>query len=148
MTKIKSHYRGAFTVVELIVYLGVVSGILLANLMLISVVRSNQIGDSLFWKTFRDSWQRTSSQARRLHHQAIILISSQDVELYQPGSSERPTIIYVPHDLTLKQARSIWISQDGFAKPTTIRWYGRDNCLKYKQTVQLGWSGFNVKNYR
>lgn len=137
--------RDGFTVLELIVYLAVVTSVLMINLMLISYVRETHPDEKLFWHSFGDSWLQ-AQQAAKAHECKWLVVVDQSEVVFKLFDSRLDTeVVKLPGDLIPAAARKLYISQDGFTQPTTINWYSRKGNLKYHQTFQLGWSGFKVE---
>ena len=75
----KCKNRGGFTVIELVVYLGVVLGVLMINLMLIKVVQSGNPSEALFWRSFQSAWTRMTLNAKAENISYRISIRDKDV---------------------------------------------------------------------
>lgn len=150
----KSKSRFAFTVVELIVYLGVVIGILMINLMLIKVVESGNPSEVIFWHSFQSAWTRMTLNAKADDISYRIEIRDREVVFfpmnvkrtsYESVKAERLTI---PNSMHVSSDRSLVAYDDGFSAPTTVVWLDQDNRVKYYQKVQMGWSGYHVEKNR
>ncbi|GAA3187872.1 pilus assembly FimT family protein [Lentilactobacillus kefiri] len=147
--KLKS--RTGFTVVELIVYLGVVIGVLMINLMLIKVVQSGNASETIFWHSFQSTWTRMTLNAKANDISYRIVI--QDEKIIFAPSYLKPTtdenhkveILKIPNTMHVSRVRNLYAYQDGFSAPTTVIWLDQNNRVKYYQKVQMGWSGYHVE---
>lgn len=147
----KCKNRRAFTVVELIVYLGVVMGVLMINLMLIKVVQAGNPSEAMFWRSFQSAWTEMTLNAKANHISYRIAIRGKDV-IFSPMNVKRIHFdevneerISVPDSIHVRSQRNMIAYDDGFASPTEIIWLDRDGKIKYYQKVQMGWSGYRVE---
>lgn len=143
--------KPAFTVIELIVYLGVLIGVLMINLMLIKVVEAGNSSEMIFWHSFQSAWTRMTLSAKADDISYRISIREKDIVFfpmnrktthYEDVKVER---IPVPKSMHVANVRTLMVHDDGFSAPTTIVWQGNDNTIKYYQKVQMGWSGYHVE---
>lgn len=150
----KCKNRGGFTVIELLVYLGVVLGVLMINLMLIKVVQSGNPSEALFWRSFQSAWTRMTLNAKAENISYRISIRDKDVIFfpmkvkkthYDEVNEER---ISVPRSIHVRSQRSMIAYDDGFASPTKIIWLDSDGNVKYDQKIQMGWSGYHVERHK
>ncbi|MEE8825232.1 hypothetical protein LASUN_12460 [Lentilactobacillus sunkii] len=147
----KFRNKRAFTVIELIVYLGVIIGILMINLMLIKVVQAGNSSETIFWHSFQSAWTRMTLNAKADDISYRVTIRKQ-VVIFFPMNLKRAHFdtvheerIPVPDFIHVNQVRILIAHDDGFSAPTTIIWLGKDNNVKYYQKVQMGWSGYRVE---
>ncbi|MGF2383721.1 type II secretion system protein [Lentilactobacillus otakiensis] len=148
----KSKSRDAFTVIELIVYLGVIIGILMINLMLIKVVQTGNPSERIFWNSFQSAWTRMTLNAKANNVSYRISIRNKDIVFFPMETrlssnfdevhTER---ISVPDSIHVRSSRHLIADDDGFSAPTTIVWLDKENDIKYYQKVQMGWSGYHVE---
>ncbi|KRK59085.1 prepilin-type N-terminal cleavage/methylation domain-containing protein [Lentilactobacillus hilgardii] len=139
--------RKGFTVLELIIYLGIVSCVLLINLVLISFIKGNHIENRLFWHSFQECWTQAQQTARVNHckYEVMIETESQQVVFKPYHPKIRKQVLKCPNGLVPHNARHLFINSNGYASPTTIYWQSKSGKEIYLQKIQLGWSGFRIE---
>lgn len=138
--------RKGFTVLELIIYLGIIVSVLLINLMLITVIKSSHPDNVLFWQSFKKCWAESQQSARlnNCKYEVLIERAENQVEFIPFSPNAREQILKCPAQLVPYRARRLFINADGYSAPTTVYWYSKNNKTVYLQKFQLGWSGFKV----
>ncbi|KRM10028.1 prepilin-type N-terminal cleavage/methylation domain-containing protein [Lentilactobacillus farraginis] len=139
--------RKGFTVLELIIYLGILASALLINLMLISIINQKHPDEALFWRSFQTCWSRTQQQAIAKHCKYEVLIEAGQGQIafipYQ--ASLKKQILQCPRQIRPHNTRRLFINPDGYSSPTTVYWQADGGKRIYLQKIQLGWSGFKVE---
>lgn len=143
--------RSGFTMAETIIALAVTGIMVMANLMIIAMMKNqNQIKEKRFFDTVSVIVENIQASAELNNRTNKITFHENGCVTFTLIRNNRYLIkkIQIPTSLKLKQNHSVNVTKNGFISPQTIRWYGTDARLKYKQKFQLGWSGFNLeKNY-
>ncbi len=142
--------RRGFTVVELLVYLAVIIGILMINLMLIKVVEAGNPSERIFWNSFDSAWNRMIMNAKAEDIYYRVSIRDTDVTFYpmyarRHAGPIRSEHIKVPGSMHVRSAKTLTATDDGFTAPTTVVWLDQDGQVKYDQKIQMGWSGYRVE---
>lgn len=142
--------RRSFTVIELLVYLAVIIGILMINLMLIKVVEAGNPSERIFWNSFDSAWNRMIMNAKAEDIYYRVSIRDTDVTFYpmyarRHAGPIRSENIKVPGSMHVRSAKTLTATDDGFTAPTTVVWLDQDGQVKYDQKIQMGWSGYRVE---
>ncbi|GHP12650.1 hypothetical protein YK48G_00750 [Lentilactobacillus fungorum] len=137
--------KSAFTLIELIVYLGIIVSVLLLNLILIKVVKLNNPAETIFWESVDSAWNEMTITSQ-IYHTGYQVQFWQNRLIFIPSDKRlKRKIISYPTDLQIVQFVSFKVSDDGFVAPRTVHWYSKDGREKYQQKIQLGWSGYRLK---
>ncbi|MFT8401886.1 MAG: hypothetical protein ABF679_11550 [Lentilactobacillus diolivorans] len=137
--------KSGFTVVELIVYLGVIAGTLLINLTLIRVVNVGSMQETSFWRSVHNSWTEADNDAQ-LHKRAYFVQIQPHQIVFVPGNQkQKQFLVEIPKELHPGKVITLRINADGFVSPNTINWLTKDGRVKYVQKIQMGWSGYELE---
>lgn len=100
--------------------------------------------ERLFFNSLRLSWDNLQSNNSQ-NHRYVITFESDQVNFFDVNDRQMISQLKYPPNLHVYNFQELKISPNGFMSPKTIRWYDNQNNLKYTQTIQLGWGGYNLQ---
>ncbi|WP_294543914.1 type II secretion system protein [uncultured Limosilactobacillus sp.] len=135
--------RQAFTLLEMLIVLGIVALTLLISWpSMHRAVQKN--AERQFWQIFRQAWQaaqvrsKTSQESTRvvyLRHRNLIVFS-------WPNDSEQ---IRVPETLFVKRFNDIEMKKTGYVSPQTEEFISTLDGTDYQMRIQLAWGSYHVQ---
>ncbi|MBV0929191.1 hypothetical protein KTE19_00405 [Lentilactobacillus sp. IMAU92037] len=141
----KSQNKSAFTMIELIVYMGIIVAVLFLDLALTKLIKVGNPAENILREAVEDSWNEMNIKSQ-IYHTGYRIDFNRDRMVFMPGDRRiKRKIINYPGTLKLKQHVQFSVADDGFESPRTIHWYTTDGQEKYQQRIQLGWSGYRLR---
>ncbi|WP_267202482.1 type II secretion system protein [Limosilactobacillus kribbianus] len=135
--------RPAFTVVEMIVVLGMVA--LLFTLMMpqLNPTRT-QIAEQEFWHAMRQNWQCAQATAQ-IRHQGTNIIYDPDNQQILFLADGINTKVNIPSSLEVMRFKDIEMHADGYVRPRTIIFDSPGRHRRYLMKIQLAWGGYSLE---
>ncbi|QEA32236.1 prepilin-type N-terminal cleavage/methylation domain-containing protein [Secundilactobacillus malefermentans] len=143
MAKKHSSERAGFTLIEMVVVLGITTLFLMIGTFGSRMIagRTTKIEES-FFVNLRDEWQSAQFKAKASQQPLIIRIGdNRTVSFTCDGKKD---VIKIPTTLSLHSTYLLKMNSNGNISPTTIDWYSTVGPASYRQTVQMGWGLYRV----
>lgn len=133
----------AFTSVEMIVVLGLVTAIYL--MLAPSFQPSRQaIVEQEFWHGMRQNW-RAAQVAAQVRHQPTLIDYCPETQRIRFTRDDHRTYLDIPPTLKVVPFDMIVIDGTGYTAPRTIRFKSRRRHCCYLMKIQLAWGGYRLE---
>lgn len=139
----KRKNKAGFTLTETMIGLFVTSCILLTTVLMIGIIKNNEISEKYFFRSIDKKWSATQTYCQLKNNRGKIILSPSQGIIFKNGNDQKR--IKLPSNLKLAKYHEINITETGYTNPQTINWYDSNGRVKYRQTVQLGWSGYKIE---
>lgn len=138
--------RPGFTLIEMVVVLGIIS---LLGLLIVPRVSNRYVQweHQRFWKELRQEWQFAQVSAVERHQITEIYYDPQRRELVFLAQNNRH-LLKVPRKLYVEKIKSTVMKSNGYIRPDT--WYFVDqlNHQKIQMKIQLAGGGYRIEKQR
>lgn len=139
----KSRVRNGFTVLEMVVALGITAGLLVLVAVSAGHFKShNPAAEGAFWRTVQADWKRAQYDAKYRNQSTVItFFRAKQIRFISDGMVRTLTM---PDTITADKQTVIKMRQDGNVQPQTLR-FRSTRGWQYKMVIQMGWGVYRLE---